>query len=75
MAVRRGFTVNILAVERKALRPAHIKKETSVKPQWLMTNYSLNGKNFVVAITYHASKTVAEVISNIIVLVTKESEF
>ena len=32
-------------------------------------------KNFVVAITYHASKTVAEVISNIIVLVTKESEF
>lgn len=32
-------------------------------------------KNCVVAIIYHAAKTDAELISNIVVLVTKESEF
>ena len=64
---------NILAVKCKAGKKNRSNLNNSV--QLLITIYSLNEKNFVETIIYHAAKTGAEVISNIVVLVTKENEF
>lgn len=69
------ITINILAVEREALRAAHVKKnvrQATMADDKLFLEWK---KNCVVAIIYHAAKTDAELISNIVVLVTKESEF